>query len=512
MTMIGAPPALDEPARLLNLAHYEILDTPAEAIFDRIARLAAGLLGTPLACINFIDGSRQWTKAAYGLAQTTLPRGESICAWTILGAEPVVIENVHADPRFACHPVVTGDLGLHMYAGVPLLTPAGHSIGTLCVADRQPHPLTGRELQVLQDLAALVVDALEVRNRTRAPGRGPPFEQGRGDELHRGSDQTWVLDGLTSLMGLELTPEDMTLRAAALLGEALNADYIGLLTFEGGTLKETAAYQTAQVGPALGALPTPRPDWSESVTMTLRDLNQPLYLDDYPLVPGALGPLVTAGVQQIAWLPLGTRHGVTSLLVAMRLRNNPVMRWRGGDQALLAAAARSVCGALDRQQAAEQARQEARRDALTGVLNRRAMYQDLIQRHLGGGAFVLSALDLDGLEALNEQEGRAQGDKLLQVFAQMLKVELGELGEVYRMGGDDFVVLGEADEEAIHDAVDVAVLAARQVGALRGASVGIAHSHEGVGETLLTLGEQRLSAVKCRRQAVRQQYGAPGLP
>lgn len=93
----------------------------------------------------------------------------------------------------------------------------------------------------------------------------------------------------------------------------------------------------------------------------------------------------------------------------------------------------------------------------------------------------------------------------MQVFARTLKVELGETGEVYRMGGDEFVVLGDTDEETLYEAVDVAVLAARQVGALRGASVGIARSSEGAGETLLVLAEERLYAVKCRRLAMREQ-------
>ncbi len=495
MTLIGAPSAPDEHARLLNLTQYEILDTPPEEGFDRIARLAARLLGTPLAWINFIDGSRQWTKAAHGPDQTITPRHESLCAWTILGTGPMVIENTHADPRFARHPAVSGEPYVHTYAGVPLITPEGHCIGTLCVADHQPHHFTPRELQDLQDLAALVVNELELRTHTRQSDHRP----------RREPDQAWVLDGLTGLVGQELSPEDMTLKVADVLGGALNADYIGLLQFEGEELRETAAYQTPLVASALEALSTALPEWSDSVTMTLKDLSQPLYLDDYPLVPGALGPMVAAGVQQIAWLPLGTRNGVTSLLLTMRLQSNPVMRWRGGDQRLLAAAGRCVRAALDQQQVLERAHQEARRDALTGLLNRRAMYQDLIQHHLNRRPFLLAQLDLDGFRVLNDQEGDVRGDKLLQVFARTLKVELGETGEVYRMGGDEFVVLGDTDEETLYEAVDVAVLAARQVGALRGASVGIARSSEGAGETLLVLAEERLYAVKCRRLAMREQ-------
>lgn len=503
--MTGAPLPSDEYARLLTLAQYEILDTPAEDTFDRITRLAARLLGTPVACINLVDQSRQWTKSSHGPGGSTAPRHASICAWTILQAEPLVVEDAHADPRFAQYPGVVDEPHIRMYAGAPLVTPAGHRIGTLCVTDHQPHPLTQENLQDLQALAALVVDELELRAHTCALQRGHDAQQRRSAELQRGLDQTWVLEGITRLMDQDLLPEDMTLGAWDLLGDVLNADSIALLVCEGEEVRVEAACESTRVPPAAQPLSGHLPDCSNSVTTTLNDLTRPLYLDDYPGFPGALDAVVAAGVQQTAWVPLGTRSGATSVLMAMRLNDNPVMRWRGSDQALLEATGRSLRSALDRRLEAELAHQEARTDALTGMLNRRAVYQDLIQRHLDGRPYLLALLDLDGLKALNDQEGPAQGDKLLQVFARTLKVELGQSGKVYRLGDDKFVVMEDMDEESVHDAVDTAVLAARQVGPLQGVSVGITHSSEGVGEALLRLAHERMVAVKRRRQAVRQQ-------
>lgn len=506
--MTGAPLPPDEYARLLNLAHYEVLDTPAEDAFDRITRLAARLLGTPAASINFVDQARQWSKSTYGVRDTTTPRHASVCAWTILQAEPLVIEDLHADSRFTHHPVATGQAHAHMYAGAPLVTPAGHRIGTLCVTDHRPHPLTPEHLQDLQALAALVVDQLELRACHSAHDRGHDAQQRRTAELQRGLDQTWVLEGVARLMDQDLSPEDMTLSASELLGDVLNADYIGLLVFDGETLRVEAACESVRGSLAAHPLSGHLPDCSNSVTTTLGDLTRPLYVDNYPDFPGALGEMVTAGVHQTAWVPLGTRSGATSLLMAMRLRDNPVLGWRGGDQALLEATGRSLRSALDRRLEAELAHQQARRDPLTGVLNRRALYQDLIQRHLGGHPYLLATLEMDGLSVVNDREGPDQGDKLLQVFARTLKVELGKTGEVYRLCGDSFVVLDDTDEESVHDAVDTAVLAARQVGALQGVSVGAAHSGEGVGEALLKLADERMAGVKRRRQAVRQNTAA----
>ncbi|CAM3568018.1 GGDEF domain-containing protein [Deinococcus saxicola] len=502
--MSGAPLPAHEYARLLDLAHYEILDTPPEAVFDRITRLAARLLDTPVAFINFVDQHRQWSKATCGPGNTTAPRRDSVCAWTILSPEPMVIENAHADPRFAHNPMVTGEPHIHMYAGAPLITPAGHRIGTLCVTDHQPHPLTPDDLQALQDLATLVVGELELRVRNLELARELNAQQLRVAELQRRLGHAQVLEGVTALMDLDLTPEEMTLNASALLAEALSADHIGLLIFSETELRVEAAHFNPQLPREVTDLPTQLPHWPDSVTWTLKGLDRPFYIDDYPAHPGALKNVVEGGITQIGWLPLGTRHGVTSLLMASRHSSNPVHHWRSSDRALLEAAGRSVRGALGRRLEAELSREAARRDALTGLLNRRALEQDLHQRERSGVPFVLAGLDLDGLKAVNDTEGHAQGDRLLQVFSSTLKVALGKAGEVYRLGGDEFVVLEDLDGDAVLEAVDVAVLAARQVGALRGASVGIAHSHEGAAEALLALADERMYAVKRRRQAARQ--------
>ncbi|WP_161882168.1 sensor domain-containing diguanylate cyclase [Deinococcus alpinitundrae] len=499
--MTGAPLPPDEYARLLDLARYEILDTPQEEAYDRITRLAARLLNAPVAFINFVDQHRQWSKAASGPGDTTAPRCDSVCAWTILGSEPMVIENAHTDPRFAHNPMVTGAPYIHMYAGAPLTTPAGHRIGTLCVTDHQPHPLTADDLAVLQDLAALVVGELELRTRTLELSRELDAQTRRNADLKRGLDHAQVLEGIAELIDLDLTPEEMALNASALLGEALSADHIALLIFEDQALRVEAAHLNPQLPREIRDLPTQLPHWPDSVTWRLRALDQPLYVDDYPAYPGALKTVVDGGIQQVAWLPLGRRSGVTSLLMASRHSSNPVQRWRGSDRVLLEAAGRSVRGALNRKLEVKLSHQEARQDKLTGLLNRRAQEEDLLRREQEGMPFLLAGLDLDGLKALNDQEGHAQGDKLLQVFAKTLKVSLGDAGEVYRLGGDEFVVMGHVDEDLVLEAVDTAVLAARQVGALRGASVGVAYSSEGVGEALLALADERMYAVKRRRHS-----------
>lgn len=511
--MTGAPLPDHEYARLLALAQYEVLDTFPEAAFDRVTRLAAHLLKTPVAMINFVDQHRQWGKAAVRdgaqANQLSLPRPASLCAWTILQDQPMVVANAHLDPRFCHNEMVTGDPHIHMYAGAPLTTPAGHRIGTLCVMDDRPHPLTAADLQSLQDLASIVVDELELRMKNLHLGRELGAQTQVGQELRRTLEHARVLEGVTSLMDLDLSPEEITLAAAALLGEALAADYTGLILFENDDLRVEAAYTNPRLPAAAQGVPPLLPHWPSTITHTLREATVPLYLDHYPSHPSALKQVVDAGIGQIAWLPLGTRGNVTCLLMTVRLNDNDVSHWRSSDRALLEAAGRTVRSALDRRLVVDVALQEARQDPLTGALNRRAFEHDLSERSANGSGFTLAVLDLDGLKSVNDVEGHAQGDKVLRVFAGTLAVELGKDANLYRVGGDEFILLsGHTEDESLYEQVDVAVLAARQVSELRGVSMGIVQSGEASGAALVELADSRMYAVKQRRQALRQSAAA----
>ncbi|UQN08294.1 GAF domain-containing protein [Deinococcus sp. QL22] len=503
--MTAAPVPDDEYARLLALAGYEILDTPPEDAFDRATRLAAHLLRTPVAFINFVDQHRQWSKAAVGVTDTTAPRSDSLCAWTILQDTPLVIEDTHQDPRFMDNPFVTGDPHIHMYAGAPLITPTGHRIGTLCVTDTQPHALTPADLTALQDLAAMVVAELELRRVTLQLQDDLGAQTQLSGELRRTLAQAQVLEGVSELMELDLSPEELTLAAAALLSAAVSSDSTSLLVFEEDGLRVAAAASHSRLSPAQRLLFSQLPEWTKSVTHTLRETTLPLYLDNYPQHPKAVPEVVAAGVRQIAWVPLGSRGGVTSLLMAVRFEDHSVGAWRRGDRALLEAAGRTMRSALDRRVLTETARQEARQDARTGALNRRALNEDLLVRESGTPPFLLAMLDLDGLKGVNDREGHVQGDKVLRVFAGTLGVELDSGAHLYRVGGDEFIALMDSREvEVFYEAVEVAVLAARQVAPFGGVSVGVAYSPEAQGAALMALADTRMYEVKQRRQALRQ--------
>ena len=159
----------DETARLEELAGYAILDTPPEAQFDRLTRLAAAVADTPIALLSFVDGTRQWFKAKTGVEVTETPRDWSFCAHAILSDDTFVVPDARRDERFVDNPLVTGPPGIRLYVGAPLRTPSGRRLGTLCVIDyvERPPPMGG-QIKALEDLAALAMEELELRRAGRA--------------------------------------------------------------------------------------------------------------------------------------------------------------------------------------------------------------------------------------------------------------------------------------------------------------------------------------------------------
>jgi len=155
----------NEAERLEALRSYEVLDTEAEASFDGLTRLAAGILEVPIALVSLIDTDRQWFKSRYGLLAEQTPREVSFCGHVVVESAPLVVTDAHADPRFADNPLTTGEPRVRFYAGMPLCTPDGFVLGTLCAIDHQPRSPSPKQLEMLSLLAAQVVDQLEARRR-----------------------------------------------------------------------------------------------------------------------------------------------------------------------------------------------------------------------------------------------------------------------------------------------------------------------------------------------------------
>lgn len=146
---------------------YEILDTPPDGCFDRITALASKMFNMPIAIVSIVDHDRIWFKSHHGIDATQIPREPGLCASAILGKDVYLVENAIEDPRTLTNPLVTGALGLRFYAAAPLTTADGYNLGTLCIIDKAQRYIHREQMTMLQDLAQIVVDELELRLAAR---------------------------------------------------------------------------------------------------------------------------------------------------------------------------------------------------------------------------------------------------------------------------------------------------------------------------------------------------------
>lgn len=149
-------------ARVAALKALAILDTPREEVYDVLTRVAATVCSTPIALVSLIDGDRLWFKAAFGLDAAGTSSASSFCSEAASSNEFLEVCDASEDQRFCAIGLVTGDLGVRFYAGVPLVI-GGVAIGTLCVLDRRPQRLNEKQREALQDLARLTILTLQAR-------------------------------------------------------------------------------------------------------------------------------------------------------------------------------------------------------------------------------------------------------------------------------------------------------------------------------------------------------------
>lgn len=150
------------------------------------------------------------------------------------------------------------------------------------------------------------------------------------------------------------------------------------------------------------------------------------------------------------------------------------------ERRLVAILADALGRAVESRRLFAQVRSEAERDHLTGLLNRRAFDRDLntaVDRAVAENSpLALYFLDLDGFKRYNDAHGHTEGDHALQRIARALLAQVRDSDQVYRFGGDEFVVIatGIEGQEAILLAERLRLASMSRIGGRRGFGLTIA--------------------------------------
>ena len=158
----------DEAERLKALLHYEVLDTPPDPALAEIAALAARITQAPYAYVSFLDSHRLWFKACVGFLESEQLSQTSACQYTILDAQPSLIDDAANDARFPSGGIKLGEaISCRSYMAAPIVTPAGAIIGTLAVLSPDPGAFHLTDGSALEVLARQIMTRLEYYISTR---------------------------------------------------------------------------------------------------------------------------------------------------------------------------------------------------------------------------------------------------------------------------------------------------------------------------------------------------------
>nr|WP_114453563.1 GAF domain-containing SpoIIE family protein phosphatase [Halopolyspora algeriensis] len=312
-----------EAARLAAVARYDIVDTPRDEAFDRIAALAARWLDAPIATVSIVDSDRIWFKATYGVSGITeVAREPGLCDSAIKQNAPYVVHDALADPRTAENALVRGELGVRFYAAAPIRNSEGYRLGTVNVLDTHPREIGDTELTTLQDLADVVMDELELRLSALTTLRHERQLRERIEGFASTLQRTLLPPSLPQVPGLELachyhaaSPSDVTgdFYDVFSLGDGRWAFFLGDVSGHGAPAATVTSLTRYTLRAAALHSPDPAAALAELNAALLRDPHVPqcctvLFGILHPLPTGGFDIVLAGGGHQPA-LWLRPEHG-----------------------------------------------------------------------------------------------------------------------------------------------------------------------------------------------------------
>ena len=159
---------LSDSTRLNIINQYGLFDGSDNIVYDQITWLASYIADTPIALISIVGEKEQCFIARQGFDTKKTPVEVSFCSHALDDKdELLIVEDARKDSRFKDNPLVKGDPYIVFYAGVPLVSPEGFILGTLCVIDNKPRQLNQDQIKALQSLSGQVIRLFELKKKEK---------------------------------------------------------------------------------------------------------------------------------------------------------------------------------------------------------------------------------------------------------------------------------------------------------------------------------------------------------
>ncbi|WP_437216817.1 sensor domain-containing phosphodiesterase [Pectobacterium sp. LFLA-215] len=154
----------DEKTRMQTLDELQKTDISQDDTLRKLTELACELLDAPTALVTLAGSQSLHVKAKKYFPLDDMDRIGSFDHFTVQTGQDFICSDATQDTRFKDSPYVIGEPFIRFYAGVPLKTREGYSIGTFSVVDYVPRTFSHAQLRLLHELAAITMALMEYRN------------------------------------------------------------------------------------------------------------------------------------------------------------------------------------------------------------------------------------------------------------------------------------------------------------------------------------------------------------
>lgn len=169
---------------------------------------------------------------------------------------------------------------------------------------------------------------------------------------------------------------------------------------------------------------------------------KPIMLDNYPAYPLALAEVVEAGAQVYLGAPLIGEDDLLGVVSLFRLTDDPFGEEERG---ILLTLVPVLSAAILKARYEYQLQLLATRDSLTGLWNRRVVFETLDEEvaraNRYGDTFSAIILDLDHFKDFNDHFGHLAGDEVLRSAAEVMRKQFRTTDRIGRTGGEEFMVI-----------------------------------------------------------------------
>jgi PAS domain S-box-containing protein len=157
---------LQEEKRIQELESYNINKDYPKKQLQSVIKLAAKICKVPVSLIDIIDKLNQRTIVAHGdWEEKVIPRGQSICDVVVKKGDLLIADDIRKHKILSDRLTETDKEKIRFYAGAPLKSSAGYTLGALCVIDSRPRKLTEFQKESLQILADEVMARLDLHKQ-----------------------------------------------------------------------------------------------------------------------------------------------------------------------------------------------------------------------------------------------------------------------------------------------------------------------------------------------------------